>query len=211
MFENLMMDNAVVWQLNVTSSMGETPTLKVKGIKTLQTFILLGNPHCDFFKMADTLGIPMPKEAVNVAMEYHRKIVEQKYARPQTPESKQPEKHTSIRLYLLKTLPNWTKWCISFGFSCIVFFLLQPPEPNYVALYSPEQPVWVSSYTRSDGTSVSGYYRALPGQREKANEINGPRITLNHQIKEKNQERLLIAIVVALVALYITRLALTVE
>lgn len=84
MFENVMMDNAVVKQLKVTASgVSDAQTPQEKGIITLQTFILLGNPHSDFFKIAHTLGIPMPKEAVNVAMEYHRKASEQKCARTQ--------------------------------------------------------------------------------------------------------------------------------
>ena len=70
-----------IQQKVVAGSVDTTPNLQDIAIKTLQTLILGKHPsdsHHDYFKIAETLGIPMPKEAMDAAMEYHLKAAEQK-------------------------------------------------------------------------------------------------------------------------------------
>src|ERR1017187_4366700 len=82
----------------------------------------------------------------------------------------------------------WISWIVPALLACITFALLSPGTLHYGIIDSPPQPVEVSSYTRSDGTSVSGYNRALPGDRSSAEAINGPIRSRNRQEKKRVED-----------------------
>jgi hypothetical protein len=72
-------------------------------------------------------------------------------------------------------------WAIPVILAYLTLCLTSPEKPSFRSYITPAQPVGVSSYTRSDGTPVSGYVRALPGERALAEVANEPTRTKNRQ------------------------------
>ena len=109
------------------------------------------------------------------------------------------------RTCVREKLPAWSTWAMPLILSCLTFALIFPSKPHIQTLYFPEQPVHVSGYTRSDGTSISEYNRALPGDRANANEINEPRLRSNREEEKRFNSGIIIAIIGSLFAFFISK------
>ena len=105
-------------------------------------------------------------------------------------------------------LPTWVTWALPVFLAWLAFVVIAPEEPRYENTYDPPQPVDVSAYTRSDGTRVSGYNRALPGEREMANVMNQPIVMRNLKKHKDYKERRLWAWTGAVLVFFISRASL---
>jgi hypothetical protein len=117
----------------------------------------------------------------------------------------------SPRVRFKEALPDWAKWAIPLGLACLTFAMVSPGDPHYRGLYQPAQPVQVSPYTRSDGTPVSGYSRAEPGERATANAMNRPIITNNRLMTKEHKDGVVLAVCAAVLVFAISRAFLTLD